>query len=530
VSNDYFVFDLSGISQEITSAQLTLSNPFGFYVSPDPSETINFSDVSTPINQLEATGSGQVDIFNDLGSGTSFGTQTVTPGTDVVTTTLNTDGIGALTAGLGSQLAIGGSLTTISGTDPQFIFGDTGSLSDQRQLTLTLAQTADWYKFTLPSGRTAVQLDTSTPADGNGEFVNTLDPHIELYDANNHLIASGSALADGRNETIRATGLTPGATYYVRVTTEHNTTGEYILGVTPLRTPTVTSTVDDAPHGVEDSPDGEFNVPNSPEKGWTHVVSAAGFQGDYTIHAQNASPQKSNFAEWDIRATSANPELFATWVALPGNATNATYQIFADDSGGGNGDAPLLTVVVDQTRGPSDALLFGTTLAQSLGSVNLPHWKPGTMLSVRLLTQGANGDVVADAVFDPPVGAPGLERAGTQSLPAADTLVSIPGIENGIAVAAAAIGPFALSGPGGVSPGVGLEFMAWAKDAFGNVNASDRDMVHLSSAQKIMFSNNDNGVPIVIDTFNALGSQTITIVDTTNSSILGAFTVDLLPT
>src|SRR5262249_46175120 len=121
--------------------------------------------------------------------------------------------------------------------------------------------------------------------------------------------------------------------------------------------------------------------------------------------AQNAGPQKSNFAEWEIRATSANPELFATWVALPGNATNATYQVFADDSGGGNGDSPLLTVVVDQTRGPSGALLFGTTLAQSLGSITLPHWKPGTVLTVRLLTQGANGNVVADGVFDPPTGA-----------------------------------------------------------------------------------------------------------------------------
>jgi hypothetical protein len=50
-------------------------------------------------------------------------------------------------------------------------------------------------------------------------------------------------------------------------------------------------------------------------------------------------------------------------------------------------------------------LLFGTTLAESLGSVNLPKWKPGTMLSVRLLTQGANGNVVADGVFDPPAGA-----------------------------------------------------------------------------------------------------------------------------
>src|SRR5262249_57344596 len=126
-------------------------------------------------------------------------------------------------------------------------------------------------------------------------------------------------------ETIRATGLTPGATYYVRVTTENNTTGEYILGVTPLRTPTVTSTVDDAPHGVEDSPDGEFKVPNSPDKGWTHVVSAAGFQGDYTIHAQNAKPQQSNFAEWEIRATAATPELFPTCVARTAHAASATY-------------------------------------------------------------------------------------------------------------------------------------------------------------------------------------------------------------
>ena len=264
VLNDYFVFDLSGISQEITSAQLTLSNPFG-YNSPDPSETINFSDVSTPVSVLEASGPDQFGIFNDLGSGTSFGTQTVTPGTDPVVTTLNADGIRALTAGLGAQFAIGGSLTTISGPDPQLIFGSSGTPDDVRQLTLTLGQTADWYKLTLPGDRTAVQLDTSTPADGPGEFVNTLDPHIELYDAADHLIATGTALADGRNETIRATGLTPGATYYVRVTTEHNTTGEYILGVTPLRTPTVTSTVDDAPHGVEDSPDGEFKVPNSPE-------------------------------------------------------------------------------------------------------------------------------------------------------------------------------------------------------------------------------------------------------------------------
>jgi hypothetical protein len=535
VLKDYFVFDLSGINQEITSAQLTLSNPFSSYVSPDPSETINFSDVSTSINQLEATGFDQVGIFNDLGSGTSLGTQTVTPGTDVVTTTLNANGLNALTAGLGAQFAIGGSLSSISGTDPQFIFGATGDPTDQRQLTLTLAQTADWYKFTLPGDRSAVQIDTSTFADGPGEPVNTLDPHIELYDASDHLIATGSVLADGRNETIRATGLVPGATYYIRVTTQNNTTGEYVLGVTPLRTPTVTSTVDDAPKGAEDQPDGEFHVPTTASKGWTHIVSSLGFQGDYTIHAQNASPQKSNFAEWDIRATSAHPELFATWVPLPGNATNATYQVFADSSDGGNDDVPLLTVVVDQTRGPNDALLFGTTLAQSLGSVNLPNWEPGTMLTVRLLTLGANGNVVADGVFDPPVGTAALDGARPQFLPVAGSLTgSLSGAPNGIAVPAAAVSHFA-SGRTNVPQGAGFKITVSAVDDFGNVNAGYSGAVHLNTpdatggTQDFTFSNNDNGVHVFSSTFNALGFQTLTVVDTTNGAILGGVIVDGLP-
>src|SRR5262249_33732164 len=169
-----------------------------------------------------------------------------------------------------------------------------------------------------------------------------------------------------------------------------------------------------------------------------------------------------------IRATSANPELFATWVALPGNATNATYQVFAESPAGVNDDAPLLTVVVDQSRGPSDALLFGTTLAQSLGSVHLPNSKPGTMLSVRLLTQGANGDVVADGVFDPPAGAvirpdlvppapPPLQAQGpvaTLRFPRADPTFIVP-LETGTMRREAAIDSIFLSAINGMGGGGG---------------------------------------------------------------------------
>jgi len=90
----------------------------------------------------------------------------------------------------------------------------------------------DWYSLTLGAGQTSVQLETSTPADGPGEFVNVLNPHIELYSPANVLLASGIPLADGRNESLTANGLPPG-TYRIRVTSEGSTLGEYFLSTGP---------------------------------------------------------------------------------------------------------------------------------------------------------------------------------------------------------------------------------------------------------------------------------------------------------
>src|SRR5262245_57604247 len=87
----------------------------------------------------------------------------------------------------------------------------------------------DWYSVAVIQGR--LQFETSTPADGPGEFVNTLDPHIELYDSTGAiLIATGAPLEDGRNESIDVSGLPAPATYLVRVTSDGDTRGEYFLG------------------------------------------------------------------------------------------------------------------------------------------------------------------------------------------------------------------------------------------------------------------------------------------------------------
>jgi hypothetical protein len=88
----------------------------------------------------------------------------------------------------------------------------------------------DWYSITVIDGH--LQFETSTPADGPGEFVNTLDPHIELFDSTGAtLIATGAPLEDGRNESIDVSGLPAPATYLIRVTGEGGTGGEYFLGV-----------------------------------------------------------------------------------------------------------------------------------------------------------------------------------------------------------------------------------------------------------------------------------------------------------
>jgi hypothetical protein len=128
-----------------------------------------------------------------------------------------------------------------------------------------------------------------------------------------------------------------------------------------------------------------------------------------------------------------------------------------------------------------------------------------------------------------------LKRAGTQFIQAIDTAsASLTGPENGIAVTAAAVSRFAISGPTSVTQGVGFKITVSAVDDFGNVNAGYRGAVHLSSTdptggtQNFTISNNDNGVHIFSYTFNALALQTITIVDTTNSAIAGSFTTNVV--
>ncbi len=123
IYHDFFVFDTSAISGTIVSATLrsynNSTNP-GFF-SHNATETWALFDVSTSLTSL-LNGTGGIDAFQDLGSGVTYGSQTVSDASNgsFVEVSLNSMGLAALTSG--QLLGIGGAITSLDGLGPQYLF------------------------------------------------------------------------------------------------------------------------------------------------------------------------------------------------------------------------------------------------------------------------------------------------------------------------------------------------------------------------------------------------------------------------
>ena len=143
---DFFVFDLSSVTETIVSAKLALLLPNSIargYFSSDPSENYELHDVTTPISTL-VDGTSGLAAWNDLGSGVVYGSRTMTPADTmpfddtIVEIDLNDSAIAALNSSHG-LFAIGGSLTTLDTVaNMELVFWATGLVSDTSQLRLTL--------------------------------------------------------------------------------------------------------------------------------------------------------------------------------------------------------------------------------------------------------------------------------------------------------------------------------------------------------------------------------------------------------
>lgn len=124
----FFVFDLAPVAGTITSATLRLFNPevsqfLHGYSSPDPTETLNIHDVSTPAASI-TLGTGGVAAFDDLGTGTLYGTRVVSAADNgtVVEIALTVPAVSDLNATTG-LFVLGGGLSTIQGPADQHVFG-----------------------------------------------------------------------------------------------------------------------------------------------------------------------------------------------------------------------------------------------------------------------------------------------------------------------------------------------------------------------------------------------------------------------
>lgn len=145
---NFFVFDLPGAT--VLSATLYLWNPSNGHYSLDPSETYSLFDVSTSIAALRAGGSGLSGIYNDLGSGTSYGSVTVTSASNgtYISIPLNSSFPNAANGG---SIALGGAITTLSGSsDQDAFFGTGGGYTFDTQLSVTRdtgsqAQAGDYF-------------------------------------------------------------------------------------------------------------------------------------------------------------------------------------------------------------------------------------------------------------------------------------------------------------------------------------------------------------------------------------------------
>ena len=244
IYHDYFVFDESNLARTVLDAKLQAFNPDGGFFSDKPTETYSLFDVTTPLSQLEADNFGRTDIFNDLGSGTSYGSQTVSSADNgkLVTVNLDAAAVSALNAKLGSQVALGGALTTASGPALEILFGFSGSPTDTRQLVLTVAQ-PNFYKVKV-DGNSMLQVDTGIPAYGSGQFVNNLVSGLKLYDPSGNLVATASgSSADGTASMKYKVPKSAGGNYYIEVDALASTKGEYILSIKGASSPsTSTST------------------------------------------------------------------------------------------------------------------------------------------------------------------------------------------------------------------------------------------------------------------------------------------------
>jgi len=142
-TRNFFSFDLSSLSGTVTAATLKLQS---FYVNaPDGVFDYGLFDVSTDVATLNDNTGADGAIFDDLGTGTTYGAVAITEsGEDIVSVPLNAAGIAAVNSAAGGFFSVGGApvdetgASFAQGSSPlEYAFGFSGGVPNSLEITTT---------------------------------------------------------------------------------------------------------------------------------------------------------------------------------------------------------------------------------------------------------------------------------------------------------------------------------------------------------------------------------------------------------
>jgi hypothetical protein len=251
--------------------------------------------------------------------------------------------------------------------------------------------------------------------------------------------------------------------------------------------------------------DGTFAAPlNTPLSQQTYALAVADLNGDGrpdVIGVNYASVTLSVYLQNHNAATHFQVSAPATTVA---------------------GNYFPLTVTALTAGNQEDALYQGTVVLTS----NDSKFVPPPPYTLTLFDGGAHTFFVD------------LQKAGSRTITATDTVTSsITGTAT-VSVQAAAATHYSVTGPSSAKIGVPFNITVTALDRFGNVATGYRGTVHFTSTDPAAvlpsdytYTATDKGKHTFSVTLNTAGTQTITATDTVTSSITGKFkvTTSLVP-
>ena len=223
--NPVFIPVSGGITQASVRGRFDLTTPDVY------SFTINSGDtISVGLKALTA-GTAKLDVVDV--NGTVLATSTSgASNLDALIASYTSTKTGTYYAQVSGTSAVEYNLFTFQratiAAEPNDTFATAQTLIRNLPVVGAINGTDDWYTLNIGAGD-IVSLKTATPGDQPGEFVNLLNPLLEVYSpANTLLFTDDNSAADGNNAKLSFTAATAGA-YRVRVKGVGGTNGEYVL-------------------------------------------------------------------------------------------------------------------------------------------------------------------------------------------------------------------------------------------------------------------------------------------------------------